>query len=53
MVEKTVTTIDPMEEWAREIVYAWIREDATTGIKLMMTPEISDKLIKRIAENAS
>jgi hypothetical protein len=37
------------EEKARDVAHAWIRDDASTGIKMMLTVEGCDELIKRIA----
>ena len=37
------------EEKARDVAHAWIREDASTRIKMMLTVEGCDELIERIA----
>jgi hypothetical protein len=34
----------------RQAIYQWIRDDAPTGVKMMMNGRITELLINRIAE---
>lgn len=40
----------PDETVARELVYAWIRVDAGTGLKMLAVPSNIEPLIKRVAQ---
>jgi hypothetical protein len=46
----TQTTKPFLADTLRIAVYAWIREDAPVSIKLLITPKVADKLIKRLKE---
>jgi len=46
-MDETVTHLRKRAE-AREWIRAWIREDAPVAVKMMMTPQLVEKLLDRL-----